>query len=145
MTVAGGYRRFVEAFYGAVGRDLVDTLSGEEMARLTELLSGSVTDDFECVMVGPLESYSYPGLAGFAEAWRDWVEPYSSFQVQIDEVEEREDRVLMLVRQRGITRRDGVEIENPSGAVWRFGEGKLARAEFHLDPDSARQAFATAS
>ena len=71
MTVAGGNRRFVEDFYGSVGRDLVDGLSGEELVRLGEVLEGSVTDDFACVMVTSFESLHYPGLAGFADAWTD--------------------------------------------------------------------------
>jgi ketosteroid isomerase-like protein len=143
MTVAGRNRRFVQDLYEAIGDDIVESLTGEEMTRAGEVLAGSVTDDFECVMVGPFDSYRYQGLEGVAAAWRDWVEPYSSFHVQIEEVEEREDRVLMLVRQRGVTRRDDVEIEDSSAAVWRFREGKLARAEFYVDRDAAHEAFAT--
>jgi ketosteroid isomerase-like protein len=145
MSVAGGNRRFVEDFYESVGRDLVDALSGDELMKLADALDGTVTDDFECVMVAPFESFHYPGLAGFAEAWRDWVEPYASFQIHIEEIEEREDRVLMLVRQTGVTRHDEVAIEDSSAAVWRFREGKLARAEFYLDRDAARRAFAAES
>jgi ketosteroid isomerase-like protein len=145
MTVAGGNRRLVRQFYDAIGRNVVDALGGEEARRAGDVLDGSVTDDFECVMVAPFGSFRYHGLAGFAEAWRDWVEPYSSFSIQIDDLEEREDRVLMLVRQLAVTRRDQVEIENASAAVWRFREGKLARAEFYLVRDAAREAFETGS
>jgi ketosteroid isomerase-like protein len=143
MTVAGGNRRFVRGFYEAVGSgDLVEAFEGEEIVRLGERLAGAVTDDFECVMVGPFEDYRYEGLDGFREAWRDWIEPYSSFKVRIEDVEERDESVLILVRQRGVTRRDQVEIEDSSAAVWRFRDGKLARAEFYLDRDRAREAFA---
>jgi len=145
MTLAGENRRFVKDFYEAVGGDLVDSLQGEEMMRLGERLDGLVTDDFECVMVAPFESYRYEGLPGFGEAWRDWIEPYSSFVVQIEDVQERSDRVLTLVRQRGVTRRDGVQIENSSAALWRFRGGKVARVEFFLDRDAARAAFAADS
>jgi ketosteroid isomerase-like protein len=143
--VAGENRAFVEQFYGAIGRDLVDALTGDEVMRMGERFAGSLTDDFECVMVGPLNSISYEGLAGFAEAWRDWVEPYESFHIQLEDIEERGKNLLMMVRQGGVTRHDGVEIENDSAAVWRFRDGKLARAEFYLERDDARAAFEAAS
>ena len=30
----------------------------------------------------------YPGLAGFARAWRDWVSPYTSFFIDLAQVRE---------------------------------------------------------
>jgi ketosteroid isomerase-like protein len=46
---------------------------------------------------------------------------------------------------KGLTRRDPVEIADSSAAVWRFRDGKLARAEFYIDRDTAREAFAADS
>jgi ketosteroid isomerase-like protein len=131
--LSGRNRSFVKSFYEAMGGDVVATASGDDMMRMGEVLSGAVTDDFECVMITRFGSQSYPGVAGFREAWRDWLEPYSSFSAETEDLVERGDVVLLLVRQRGTTKRDGVEIENASASVWRFREGKLARVEFYLD------------
>ena len=133
MTVP---RALVESFHEAAQAEL----SGDAMVELGTALLGSVTDDFECVMVSPYETLTYAGPGGFAEAWRDWVAPYSSFSIEIDELRELEDALLMLVHQRGVTRRDGVTIEDSSGSVWRFRDELLCRVEFHLDPESARAA-----
>jgi ketosteroid isomerase-like protein len=116
-------------------------VSGEEMLRTAERLEGLVTDDFECVMVTAFDAEHHRGLDGFARAWRDWIEPYSSYTAETEAVEEREDATLFLVRQRGVTRRDGVEIETSSGSIWRFREGKVARTEFYLDREAALAAF----
>jgi ketosteroid isomerase-like protein len=131
----------VRRFYDAVGGDVVTAFTGEDMMRMGEVLIDDVTDDFQCVMVAPFDEFRYQGLGGFAEAWRDWVEPYSTFHIDIEEMEESDDAVLMLVRQRAVTRRDDVEIEDDSAALWRFRDRKLARAEFYLDRDAARAAF----
>jgi|SRR5215211_744917 len=142
MTVVN--RSLVEQFYDAVGGDVVDTLSGDRMVALSELLEGRVTEDFDCLMVGPDRGERHPGLAGFGAAWRDWVSPYESFSIDIEEIREAGDALLMLVRQRGVTRHGGVAIENASGSVWRFREGLLRRVEFYLDRDAARAAVGVA-
>ena len=46
--------------------------------------------------------------------------------------------MLILARQRGRTRVGGVEVEEQAAAVWTVRDGKLARMEFHLDPETAR-------
>jgi ketosteroid isomerase-like protein len=130
-------RTLVQGFYEAVGEEVTDSFSGERMVELSELLSGHVSDDFECVMVGPGGPESYPGLDGFARAWQDWVSPYTSFSVEIEEMIELPEAVLMPVRQRGVTRHDGVPIENSGASVWWFRGDQLERAEFYLDRDAA--------
>ena len=42
----------------------------------------------------------------------------------------------MFVRQIGTTRH-GVEMIQPSAAVWKFADGLIVRIEFHLDRDEA--------
>jgi ketosteroid isomerase-like protein len=142
MSVAN--RKFVQRFYEAVGDEVTDSFSGARMVELSEVLVGHVTDDFECVMIGPAGAESYPGLAGFAKAWEDWVSPYTSFSVEIEDLIELPDAVLMPVRQRGVTRHDGVPIENSGASVWWFKAGLLERAEFYIDRDAAYAAAGVA-
>jgi ketosteroid isomerase-like protein len=121
------------SFERLLGRRPARTATGEDMVRMGEALAGAVTDDFECVMIDPFREQTYHGAEGFSEAWRDWLQPYSSFVVHTDEMIEREDMWIYLVRQRAVTRHDGVEIENPSASIWRFRDGRLARVEFYLE------------
>ena len=137
-------RTLVQSFYEAVGDEVTNSFSGERMRELSGLLDGHVSDDFACVMIGPEASQSYPGLAGFANAWEDWVSPYTSFSVEIEELIELPGAVLMTVRQRGVTRHGGVPIENDGASVWWFRDGLLERAEFYLDRDAAYAAAGVA-
>ena len=63
---------------------------------------------------------SYSGIEGFREMWIDWLEPWVTYRVQVDEMFEVGDRVVVLVRDRA--RRPGmdVEVELISGSVWTF-------------------------
>ena len=132
-SVRGRDRTSVAKFREVLGSEPVRTATGEDMIGMGEVLVGAVTDDFECVMITPFRSDAYRGAEGFSAAWRDWLQPYSSFTAQIEDIVERDDLVVFLARQRAVTRHDGVEIENPSASLWRFRDGKLARVEFYLD------------
>jgi ketosteroid isomerase-like protein len=126
--------------------DVVERLRDEDsVARLLELLTEVAAPDLECVMVapdyvGPRGRLSYTGPEGFVEAWREWVEAYEHYTIEIEDiVEGTEGRVLIIARQRGRTRVGGVEVEELAAAVWTVSDGKLARMEFHLDPETARR------
>jgi ketosteroid isomerase-like protein len=127
--------------------DILEVLADPRLsARLSESIGAVAAPDFECVMVapdyvGPRGRLTYSGPDGFIEAWRDWSEAYESYRIEIEDiVEGTEGRVLLLARQLGRTRTGGVDVEELAGAVWTVRDGKLARMEFHLDPDSARRA-----
>ncbi|HEY7631955.1 MAG TPA: nuclear transport factor 2 family protein [Thermoleophilaceae bacterium] len=80
---------------------------------------------------GPPTEYS--GIAGMGAGWRDWLAPWASYQVVVDEMRDAGDRVVALATLRGDTLRDGVHVEQPGAAVVTIRDGKIARVEFHLD------------
>jgi SnoaL-like protein len=127
--------------------DLVTVLHDEAgLERLREAMRELVEPDFECVMVGPDYAGSrgdlaYRGIDGFIEAWREWSEAYESYKIEIGEIVGAPGgRVLTLGRQRGTTRTGGVDVEEDAASVWTIRDGRVARVEFHLDPDAARRA-----
>ena len=79
----------------------------------------------------------YQGLDGLREAWSDWLSTWKRIRFEIEGIEEIGEHVVTFGRQVG-TARHGVDIEQPSAAVWKFADGKLVRVEFHLDRDAAR-------
>jgi ketosteroid isomerase-like protein len=83
---------------------------------------------------------SYSGLDGFREMWIDWLEPWVTYHVQVEEMIEVGDSVVVLVRDRG--RRHGMdaEIELISGSVWTFRDGRIARVEFYANREDLREA-----
>ncbi len=62
-------------------------------------------------------------------------------RIEIEQVEEIGDNVLTFVIQTGTTRH-GVEVAQPSAAVWKFRDGLLTRVEFHLDREKAMRSAA---
>ena len=77
------------------------------------------------------------GPEGFREIWADWLEPWESYRIYYDDVVERDDRVIMLVRLRGVTKRDGVEMEHEAAGVFRFEGDEVVEMEFNLDREDA--------
>ncbi len=82
----------------------------------------------------------YRGFQGLVEGWRDWLAPWASYEVQVDELVDAGDCVLANVVLRGETQRDAVQIEEPAAAVIKIAGGRITRIEFHLDRREARAA-----
>jgi hypothetical protein len=113
----------------------------ERVERLREALSEVAIEDLAVVMVGA-ENFRIErrGVDGFLEAWRDWMEPFESFRVDLDDVVDSGPHLVTLVRQIGRPRGSATEMENPGAAVWTFEGERLVRVEFHLKREMALEA-----
>ena len=76
------------------------------------------------------------GVEGLRTAWADWLDSFARVRLEFEGMEQVGENVVVLARQIGTTRH-GVEIEQPSAAVWKFRDGMLTRVEFHLDRAAA--------
>jgi hypothetical protein len=87
-------------------------------------LEGVIHPDVESVPAWRGSGITYSGIDGFREMWIDWLEPWASYHVQVDEMIEVGDSVVVLVRDRA--RRHGLEaeVELISGSLWTFANGK---------------------
>ena len=69
--------------------DLVE-LTAERGAReaVGAHLAEVVTDDFVCVMDGGEGAFraEYPGAGGLMDAWGDWLEPWESYRLEVEDV-----------------------------------------------------------
>jgi ketosteroid isomerase-like protein len=109
-------------------------LKADEMIdAVSELLRQNAHPDYVTLMVSEAVSLDYAGPEGFKEAWEDWITPYESFRVELDEVIRLEDKIVFTVRQIVMTKQDGVEVETPSTAVWWLEDGMIRQAAFYLD------------
>jgi ketosteroid isomerase-like protein len=122
------------------------TLEGDEMVEIvTELLRHNAHPDYVTLMVSESQTFDYAGPEGFEEAWTDWLSPYESFRVELDEVIRLEDKLVFAVRQIVTTRHSSVEVETPSAAVWWFEEGQIRQAAFYLDRQAGLKAAGVAA
>jgi ketosteroid isomerase-like protein len=118
------------------GVDLSDVFmrGGDDSAveAALDAASEQFTAEFVCVFHG-LSSEPRPGVRGLREAWLDWLEPWETYRVELEDLRDAGDRVLVTSRDFG--RRDGMadEVELKGSAVWTIRDGKVARAEFFTD------------
>ena len=110
------------------------SVTGDQMVgSLTEVLRQFAHPGFVTLMVSESVTQDYRGVAGFEDAWGDWLTPYERFQIEVDEIVPRDDRLVFLVRQRATTRHNAVEVETPSAAIWWLEDGKISQVAFYLD------------
>ena len=130
----------LEAFPGAESPLTPDDPLAIE--RLISAIQGVAAPDLESVMIGPDVSFraEYSGVSGLVEGWTDWLSPYESFRMEIEDLIESEDILVTLVRQFGTPTGGGPEVEAESAAVWWLRDDRLVRVEFHLDREAALQA-----
>jgi ketosteroid isomerase-like protein len=102
--------------------------------QMAELLQGNVQPDFATVMVSESAgSQEFRGIEGFKEALNDWISPYESFRLEIEEAIVSEGKLVFLARQVATTKHDGVEVETESASVWWADDGQIREAAFYLD------------
>ena len=102
--------------------------------QMADLLQGNVQPDFATVMVSESAgSQEFRGIEGFKEALNDWISPYESFRLEIEEAIVSEDKLVFLARQVATTKHDGVEVETESASVWWAEDGQIRQAAFYLD------------
>jgi ketosteroid isomerase-like protein len=79
----------------------------------------------------------YVGVEGFRRLWLDWLEPWTSYYTEIDELIDAGDRVLALIRDHGQRADTDAEIELTASSVWEISDGKIVRVAFYTDRDDA--------
>jgi ketosteroid isomerase-like protein len=110
--------------------------------RLTSAIERVAAPDLESAMIGPDQSFRIEnrGVAALIEAWRDWLSPYESFRMEVEELIESDDVLVACVRQFGTPVGGGPELEAAGAAVWWLRDDRLARVEFHLNREAAFRA-----
>jgi ketosteroid isomerase-like protein len=84
---------------------------------------------------------TFHGVGGFIDGWRDYTETFKNLHNDITELAEVKPGVIYVeTRQAGATATAGVEVDYAAAAVFIFADGRLQRAEFHLDRGAARKA-----
>jgi ketosteroid isomerase-like protein len=83
---------------------------------------------------------TYVGIDGFRKLWLDWLEPWATYHVQVEDLIDAGERVVVLVRDRGRRHDLEAEVELISGSVWEVRDGKIVRVEFCANREEALEA-----
>jgi ketosteroid isomerase-like protein len=112
----------------------------EMWVAFTAAMASVFRRDFECVVATSMGVTTYGGLGGLREAWLHWLKPWATYRTEVEEIAHLPPRVLVLYRNFGRLEGSTEEVRTDNAAVWTFGNGKLARAEFYADRTEAVKA-----
>ena len=97
--------------------------------------------EIEYVQVGGLAPGSWTGLAGMAQAMRDWLSEWEDFRMEADEFRELDDeRVLVFSHYSGRGKTSGLEIGQvrmTATTLLHIRDGKVVRLVTYFDRDRA--------
>lgn len=122
--------------------DLAAVLRDDEAwaARLSKI-EPHFMDDFEFVVVVPGEPVTGKGFDEFRARFLDWIEPWETYQPNIEQILDLEDRVVVFGRDRGRVKGTDRDIEGPKGLVlYHFDAGWVTRVEYYFDRDEGLRA-----
>jgi ketosteroid isomerase-like protein len=111
-----------------------DALNRGELSDVLELLD----PDIECHEPEPSpEAGTHVGRESFERFLGSWIASFEEFRVEPEQVVERGDEVIAVVRQSGRGRAGGVEIDARLAHVWTIKDGRAVSWEALADPDEA--------
>ena len=144
--MSGQNVELLKAMLPGPNTDIANLFRDERLfASTIEALEGLFHSDVESVPAWRGAGITYSGIDGFREMWMDWLEPWATYYVRVDEMIEAGDRVAVLVRDHGRRHGMDVEVELISGSVWTFHDGKIVRVEFHTNREELREAIGLGS
>ncbi|MGI8460816.1 MAG: nuclear transport factor 2 family protein [Solirubrobacterales bacterium] len=113
--------------------------------RLATAVAELAYEDFACEMisVGGV-AQTFEGADGMRAGLNDWVQMFTEMRFEVDDFRVIGENVLFFARMVGITRHGGVEMEQPSAAVWKFRDGRIYRVEWHMDRAAAERSAQSA-
>jgi ketosteroid isomerase-like protein len=83
------------------------------------------------------EAGSYRGRDSFERFLRGWRDSFDDFRVEPEQVAQRGDRLIAIVKQTGRGRASGVVVEVRLAHVWTVRDGRAVRWEAVGDPGEA--------
>ena len=80
---------------------------------------------------------TYRGRDSFERFARSWLDGFDSLRVEREQVVERDDDLLAVVRQTGTGRASGLRVEARLAHVWTVANGRAVRWEAIPDAEAA--------
>jgi len=99
-----------------------------------------VDPDVEAVAMWLPAARTYAGIDGFRSLWLDWLEPWATYYVRVDELIDTGERVVALIRDSGQRHDVDAEVEISAGSVWTIRNGRVVKVEFCTREDALKAA-----
>jgi SnoaL-like domain len=121
--------------------DLAHVVRDDEAFAATIAAAGGVLDPgLESAAFWLGGGRSYRGVEGFRRMWLDWLEPWATYHARVEAIFEEDDRVVVLIRDRGRHPGSEVEVELLAGSVWTVRAGKITRVELYANREELFEA-----
>jgi len=111
-----------------------DALNRGDVSIVLELLDADIT--WHEPAPSP-EAGAHRGRDSFERFLRGWLESFEGFRVEPEQVLERGDQLVAVVRQSGTGRASGLQVETRLAHVWTVANGKAVRWEAVPDAEAA--------
>jgi len=106
-----------------------------------EAMAALISEDGELVPLrAQLEGTTYRGPDGMRRFWSDLNADWEDLRLPIEDLRERGDSVVAIIRMTARGRASGVNIDVRIGSLWELRDGKVTRLESFSDPEEALRA-----
>ncbi len=124
-------------------RTLLDTMSGVRWnaARVSSWTSRLEMFDPDVVFEdSAMFDETFRGHEGIVEAFRRWIDVFTSTRVDLIELVGEGDKAVSIHRFRATAHHTGVEVKGEYAFLWRFRDGRIVHYQSVTDPASALRA-----
>ena len=107
--------------------------------RQREAIEHAYDPAVQCTMRFPgMAPVTYPGgIDGLRDAWRDWLNSWDSYRVEIDDILDGGARVLVVHRGTGRHSTSSDEVTRRRATIWTIRNGLVVRVDFNVPYDEA--------
>jgi ketosteroid isomerase-like protein len=112
----------------------------DSWAEFSAALAPAFAPDFESANALLGIEKTYTGMDGLRNLWLDWLAPWATHRVAIEEAIDLGDQVLVLAEALATIEGSTAQVKLTTGALWTVRYGKVTRVEFYPDRDEALKA-----
>ncbi len=119
----------------------------EQFAATGQFVADTATRDFAWDMSnfhGWPEQQVYEGVEGAETFLSEWLTAWDDWELEVEELHDAGEKVVALVRQRGRSKRSGMQVEMSFAQVWTLRDGMQSRMEMYSDPTEGLRAVGLA-
>ena len=113
----------------------VATLVKDDAAaeRLRATVGSRFHPTVQCTMRLPgMSPVAYSGLDGLRLAWRDWLMQWASYRVEVEDVIDRGERVVVVLRGYGRPGPGAPEITRRGATIWTLRDRRVSSVDFNV-------------
>jgi ketosteroid isomerase-like protein len=111
-----------------------EALNAGDLDRLVSLCHDDFVLDMSDRVFNP---ETYRGHDGIRQFYADVHDPWERYVWEPDELREKGDVVVALVRARGWGRGSGLEVDRKAAMIWTIQDGKASELRFYRDREAA--------